>query len=390
MGRGLLFAALSGLGQGIAQSAERDERVRIEKEMQDKRIMDEKGMMAERARIEEEKAIRITEKKNQMERDEALKRGREIDSEVERRQNQRDADSINQKYGSSMTADDAKSLRGNEEARKAYGLSASDRMSNLKDRADAAESLGYTESARESRGQMKIEADERRIDNAEKRAAFMEKYQMAREARLDRLSAVQLDFQKSRADREDARVDLQEKREQRAATATALKSVQDDIKSLAKEMESGMIPEAEMPTAKRTLEALKLDQVRYRKALEKSGLDIGEAEPKGVETPSAAKIQLLLANPDKAADFDAKYGEGMAAKYLKMEGSATSKPQAAPAAQLDKRQDVRSLAIEGLTKGMEETARQIAAANRRGDQVEVQRLLAQLEEQKQAKIRADQ
>jgi hypothetical protein len=285
MGRGLLFAALSGLGQGIAQSAERDEKVRIEKEMQDKRIMDEKGMMAERARIEEEKAIRIAEKKNQMEREEATSRGSAIEAETKRAQNQRIADDINKKYGSSMTADDAESIRGNNEARKAYGLSESSRKSDLMDRADAAQRLGYTDDAKESRGQVQTEIANERLDMAEKRQEQQFEYMKKQEDRRYRMAEAERKWRETRAEREDTKAENIAKNTYRLTVQENLRSVESEIKAFQKEIAGGLDPRQVSIIEDQIAEARE-QQKFYRSALDDL---IGLKKPDSKKPPSPDK-----------------------------------------------------------------------------------------------------
>lgn len=384
-GLGLLFAAASGAANGVSAAMGEEQR-----------FNNEKALMAERARLEEEKSARIAERTRAANQ----KQGEEISAATRQIQNQRDAEQINAKNNSSMTAEDADVLRDKPEARKAYGLLNSNRQSDLEDRATASQNLGYLDAAKEARGEIQTEINNQRVDEGTKTAnrrldiseahnRKMEELAARAESRRQALAESTLSFQKARATKDDSRQEAMTTREERAATAKALDGVNADIKTMQKELSNPLLDPKEAIVIKEQINGLREESKRYRAALAGAGLAGSEAEPQGkpdVEPPQN-KIALLLANPDKAGDFDAKYGKGMASRYL---GSNNNKSMQNPTAQSsapEKRQSPNEMAISGLDKAMDVTARQIAAASNRGDNAEVQRLLTIFEEQKQGKLR---
>jgi hypothetical protein len=283
MGLGLLLSGLSGAGKGAAEVGE-----------QAQKVSDEQALMAARAKLEEEKQLRIEEARSQRERQAGIKQGKDISAGVNDIQNQRDAEAINAANGSSMSAADAQVLRDNPAARKAYGLLDSNRKSDMQDRASAAEKLGYLDAAKEARGQVQDEITNkraedldkntnRRLDQQDTRQASMDKYNMNRESRLDRIAEAQLSFNKARAGKEDARSEQMAVREQRQATQYALKSAQDDIKTLEKEAADPMATPEQAANAKNQIGRLRSEAGRYRAALAAGGMEGSEAAPKAFD-----------------------------------------------------------------------------------------------------------
>lgn len=287
MGLGLLFAGLSGAGKGLADSAE-----------QAQKVYDERALMEERARLEEEKLLRIDQVRSDRARSAGVKQGQDIGTETRRLQNERDAAAINSREGSSMTAEDAQVLRDKPEARKAYGLLGASRTTDLEDRATSAENLGYLDAARETRGMLQTEtanqrnadldaSTNRRLDVQEKNAKFAQEYQMRRESRMDRLAESQLTFQKARAEKEDARSGLIEIKEQRAATSAALRGANDDIKSLQKEAADPMLEPEQKAIVDDQLKEARSEAARYREALAAVGVPGSKPAPKPNEPTKA-------------------------------------------------------------------------------------------------------
>jgi hypothetical protein len=286
MGKGLLFAALSGLGKGLADSAERDEKVRIATEAEDKRMSHEKDMVAERARIEEQKLLRIAESKQRMDREEAASRGAAIDAETKRAQNQRIAEDINKKYGSSMSADDAESIRGNNEARKAYGLSESSRKADLSDRADAAQKLGYLDDAREARGQVQTEIANERLDLAEKKQDQQFEYLKKQDARRERMAQAETKWRETRAEKEDTKAENIAKNNYRLTVQENLRSVDKDIKTFQKELADGMLDPKQKTIVEEQLAEAREQQKFYRSSLDEL---IGLKKPGKPDAPRPDK-----------------------------------------------------------------------------------------------------
>lgn len=368
-GLGLLFSGLSGAGKGLAASAE-----------QDQRVADETRLTQERARLEEEKQLRIDEAKRQRDRSAQVQQGVDIGAAVNQSQNQRDAEAINAKFGSTMSAEDAQALRTNPAARQAYGLLGSTRQSDLEDRANAAESLGYLDAARETRGALQAEIgnqrnkdlDEsttRRLDQQEKRQEQIDKFNQRREDRLDRLASAQLAFQQSRAGKEDARAEQMAEREQRSATVSAMKGAETDIKQLQKELADPLLAEEQKKVIQQQIEQARSDARRFRNALSGAGLEGSDTAPKKF-------------NPD-----DYRIG-GAAPSRQAPAAQAQAAPQRVPNPVAEERQQTpESMAKSGLDTAISTTVRALTAATNKGDKDEEKRLNDLLQEQQRARAR---
>jgi hypothetical protein len=361
-GLGLLFAGLSGAGKALSSSYAQDEEAQRQQQL-----------MQERSRLEEERTLRIEEAKRVAQRQANIQQGQQISAATSDLQNSRDAAAINAANGSNMTADDAAILRNNPEARKAYGLLGSTRQSDLEDRATAAEKLGDLNAAKEIRGQLQTEVqnqryernDEtmnRRLDNQEAHQSQIEKYQQRREDRLDRLASAQLAFQQSRANKEDARSDQAATNAQRAATASALKGVQDDIKSIEKDNVNPMLAPEVKTYNDNQLKQLRSEAARYRSALAGAGLDGSKAPDKPF-------------NPDDFRLPSAKSKSGGMVPNPMAQDSQSAPQKIAPKEQ----------AKSDLDKAINTTVRQLTDASNRGDKTEAGRLNSLLQEQQAAK-----
>lgn len=368
-GLGLLLGGLAGAGRGAAQVGAEDQRALVERDM-----------AAERSRLEEERALRIDEARRSRERAGALKMGEDISAETTRAQNQADADAINAKFGTQMTAEDAAALRGNEEARKAYGLLAGGREGDLEARANAAERLGYLEAARETRGQLQVEQQgkrydkefesrERRADLAEKVAAENEQFRRRAQERQDRLAESQIAFQKARASKEDQRYKDQSERELRLATRDALAGVNNQLKSLEKEAADPLLAPEQKEAIRNQMRELRIEGERYRGALAGAGLE-------GSMAPS---------KPFNPADF--AFGGKSEAPAQRSAAPAAARPAPAPAPEPARRASPREMALQGYEAAIAQTAQQLAAAQNRGDNAEVARLNDLLQQQQAAKAR---
>lgn len=273
-GLGVLFAGLSGAGRALASSAQEEQRVN-----------DESRLMAERARLEEEKALRIDEARRKAGRQADVQMGQDITAETANIQNQRDADAINAANGSSMTAADAAVLRNNPEARKAYGLLGSTRQTELEDRATAAERAGYLDAAKETRGQLQTEfVNQRTIkndENADKRLeadiAFRKEaaaLAARQEDRRARLAEATLAYQKARAEKADSKETEYAEREQRQATVAAMKGLETESRELAKELANDPMA---TPEKRKLIEdqiaSNRQEAAQLRKALTSAGLE---------------------------------------------------------------------------------------------------------------------
>lgn len=316
MGLGLLFGALSGAGGAVADIG-----------AQSQKVNDERALMQERSALEEQRQMRLDEIKRTRDRDYGVKQGKDIDTEVAAMRNKRDAEAINAKNGSSMTAEDAQVLRSNPEARKAYGLLNTNRMDDLRDRGDSAQKLGYLDEAKQVRGDLQSEiANERNTKNdatANRRADILQEYQVRRENRMDRLAEVQERRLAASDARQNSRDDNSATKEQRAATAKALDGVNADIKALEKEAaDSGMADDVKA-VVRRQLTNARAEAERYRNALADAGLKGSEAPAPSITEAAIAKLR---ANPDRAGDFDSLFGKGSSGKYLKQAPATSTKP----------------------------------------------------------------
>lgn len=371
-GLGLLFAGLSGAGKGLAAGAE-----------QDQRVADEQKLYAERSRLEEEKALRIDEAKRTRERQAGIQQGQDIGAATSQLQNQRDAEAINAQYGSQASAEDVQALRTNPEARKAYGLLGSTRQTDLQDRATAAEGLGYLDAARETRGQLQTEiqntrnekVDEstnRRLDQQETRQAQMDKFSQRREDRLDRLADAQLSFQKSRAGKEDARAEQAAEREQRSATVAAMKGAETDARQLQKELADPLLAEEQKKVLQSQLEVARSDARRFRNALSGAGLEGSEKPPKAF-------------NPNDFPVGGGKANVSAGSSGATRVANPVQEERSAPPA---KEQTTNQKAVAALDIALTNTGRDLAAANAKGDQAEIQRLTDIFNQQSAARERA--
>lgn len=368
-GVGLILGALSGGGKGLAASAD-----------QDAREAAESRLMQQRAQLEEEKAARIDELRRTRDRQAGVKMGEDIDAATSQMQNQRDAEAINASQGSQVSAEDAAVLRNNPAARKAYGLLDANRQTGLEDRAAAAEKLGYLDAARESRGQLQTEltnqrneandkSANRRLDQQEARQKSLDEYNARREGRMDRLASAQLTFQKARAEKEDSRATQIAEREQRAATQSAMKGAEQDIKGLQKEMADPLLAPEQKQVLQRQLEQARREARQYREALSGAGLE-------GSQVPSKPFDPDNYALGDKGA---AKSG-GKSVPNPVSDNRAAPQPAA-------KAQSPQQMAVSGLEAAIGKTVRALTDATNRGDKEEAKRLQELLEEQQRARAK---
>lgn len=371
-GMGILLAGLSGAGKGLASSIE-----------QDRRVADDERLMRERARLEEEKMLRIEEARRVATRKAGIAQGQEISAEAGRLQSARDqadADRINTAYGSSMTAADAAGLRdAPEEARKIYGILGASRQSQLEDRATAAENLGYLDAARETRGILQAEIQNQRYEqeSTDRNRRMDQEVQYRREQtglankredRLAGLQAAELSFRKSRAAAEDARAANMDAREQRQATAKALDGANDFIKSLQKERSDPLLDDNQKKMIDEQITETREEAKRLRTLLSGVGIDGGKGG--GGKTLDINKY--LIGSPGNAGDN----------KPRTVPNPVAPSPAPAP------RQSSREMAASTLDRAIDQTVRELTAASNRGDKENVDRLNRQLLEQQAAKRKA--
>lgn len=395
-GLGILLAGISGGGKALAASAAADEESSRRQEL-----------MREQSRLEEEKALRIEEARRVATRAAGVRQGQEISAGaglLQAQRNQADADRINSENagvlgGSNMSAADAATLRNAPaEARKAYGLLGATRQTDLEDRATAAENLGYLDAARETRGMLQTELTNQRnkdVDESTNRRLDMEEKRFeAQEKRAQQQLSAQISHWKA----------MESKAGGDPATQTLAK-----LKLAEFQMQSEWHAElAKAPLGSPEREALMQkgrdfewikdapnDVTTSVKRIDAEGNEI-TTTTKGVAKkaesgagPSPDKIALLRANPDKASDFDAKYGKGMAAKYLEAGGGKAV--TARNPVQQDKKPEPaspRSSARSTLDAVINKTARDLTAANNAGNKAEAERLNKLLQEQQAARAKA--
>lgn len=391
-GLGLLFAGLSGAGKAVASSAEQDQKVAAESRL-----------MNERAKLEEEKALRIDEIRRQRDRQASVQMGSDITAETSNVQNQRDAEAINAKNGSQMSAEDAAVLRDNPEARKAYGLLGSTRQTDLEDRAGAAERLGYLDAARETRNQLNTEVtNQRNIKNDENQDKRLDaevawrKDQAALQARQEdrrtRVAEAELALRRTQAAKADSKEADQATREARMATTAALKGIETDIKQLAKDAADPMLAPEQKAVVMGQLADARDEAKRYRSALAGAGLD-GSAGSKADKPFNPADFPVggkaAAGGKGNANPFEGGAAGGrVPAKLTPGSAERLAAADSAPPARAPARAaSPREQAMSGLDAALQQTGRELAAAQASGDQQEIQRLLAQFQQQQAARQR---
>lgn len=389
-GLGLLFAGLSGAGKALASSAE-----------QDQRAANESKLMQERARLEEEKALRIDEARRTRDRQAGVQMGQEIDATTTQLQNQRDAEAINAANGSQMTAADAQVLRDNPAARQAYGLLASTRQSSLEDRATAAEKLGYLDAARETRGQLQTEISNTRNqkldENADKRldaeVAWRDRQAdlaAKREDRMAHIAEAELSLRRSQAAKADSRESMAAEREARQATAKALDGAQAEIKDIRKALTDPLLAPEQKAELSAQLNAATAEVQRYRSALAGVGVE-GSKAPSKPFNPDDYRTDGK--GGAKGSDGAQRVANPMAGGYAhepaKLTAGARAASSATPAAPA-REQSPRDMALAGLDAALEQTGRELARANAAGNKAEIARLNQLFQQQLAAKQRTQQ
>ncbi len=277
-GLGLLFAGLSGAAKGLSSSLEREQKVEDEKSARAQRFNDEKSLMEERSRLEEERMLRVDAIKTERTRSAGIKQGQEIEGEVTRAQNERITSKAYADEGPNLSAEDVRNMRDKPGGSRITSLLNSTRQTDLEDRAGAASKLGYEDAAKWFR-------TDARLDAADKHTKFMENLQIKQDARAERLARAELDYRKSRADKEDSRADQNDKREARLATSKNLDSVNSDIKALEKaflEAKKNLDNEGAKEIDV-SLRSARLEAAGYRKALASVGIKTPDAAPDAIQ-----------------------------------------------------------------------------------------------------------
>lgn len=276
MGLGMLLSGLSAGGNAVAANAEQDTRMNNDRTLMNERLAHEKMLIGERARIEEEKQLNIDKVRQERTREAGIRQGSEITAESQRAMNERDAAAINAREGSSMTAEDAQALRNSPDARKAYGLTEATRQSDLENRANAAEQLGYLDAAKEIRGQIRNEVldtkNSEQIDLANKREDRLLKFQEESLKRQDQNARQSAAYQSQALKAQSDRDAVMNTREQRSATSKALDGVNSLIAQTNKEIKDTFDPNDKKELIGK-LKILQDESMIYRKSLAGAGLE---------------------------------------------------------------------------------------------------------------------
>lgn len=286
----------------------------------------------------------------------AVQQGKAINEGATGLLNSNVATRINSTLGSTIdpTNPDSKAtieaIRNNPDAAKAYGVEPDSDLVKAKARADSARNIGDLSAAAEEdknvrnlvTDQRNVKTDERenkRLDNLQDfQKAQTERQQTLAEATLayqNRMAGIQERIATStdmRANSAESRAQEQVVREQRLATSTALKSVQDDINKLQTVANSplnlGVDPTTKQPKAApllKQIESLRQEESRYRQALAGTGVPLPDTPTNAAptETPTAASNQRVLADPTLAPAYIKRFGQ---AAYDALVKSSPKKP----------------------------------------------------------------
>lgn len=254
------------------------------------------NQMRDDAALEKEKAraqfnADLDEKKQQTKLKLAAEMGQKISDGADQMNFGRIADGINQKNGSSMTADDAKEIAKNPEALKAYGIIDRSRAQTLDDKASVAEKLGALDQAKDIRGQQQVEISRERDEKrdahmikqdtlAEKRWQTQDEWQKSRAVIADRIASAQ----EARMGRMESNQSTQMEKAELRATQQSLQSVLKDAAT-----EDDKI-QAQMLSANTTPEQLKLLEGRQKIVAQQRALASNELlKLAGVEPAKAAE-----------------------------------------------------------------------------------------------------
>ena len=319
MGMGLLFAGLSGAGKGLSESA-----------VQSQKFSDEQALMQERARLEEEKQLRIDEVTRQrnaapLNRLQALTQqaaGEDVPVEAEpvtattsagaKEAGLQDGligmtrEQVLAYKDPAMLAQYDKQIAADNKL--AQGAVAGQTRKRTSDEAfDAGMANAQTndlEAYKAGTGLLSVRKDLRNADNADRRADQADKRQADSVDANKRAQDRQDLLAQSRIEVDQAKIALEYaqsngasarevsalKREQINATKAAWNAVNAETKSLEKELADPMLSEAQKIVVKRQLDASRAVAKSYRDALSEAGLmgsavkqeDVQESDPLGI------------------------------------------------------------------------------------------------------------
>lgn len=175
-----------------------------------------------------------------------------------------------------------------------------------------------------------VKADEEGT-RRERRLDILEDFQQKQADRQQMLAEATLAHQKrmeaASATRDAAAItkaEAAEKGAQRAATATALKGVNDDIKALEKEAADLSVDPGKKKVIERQLVGMRSEAAGYRARLAAAGLPEGEKSAPEPVAPPPAAIEALRKEPGRAAEFEAKYPGAKASAFLPAAKAAPS------------------------------------------------------------------
>jgi hypothetical protein len=194
--------------------------------------------------------------------------------------------------GTDVTADEAAGMPP--ETRKLYDLPVDDEQSRYRRRIKAAEQEGVLDAAKDARAGLNTEITSAKNDKqneiANKRADLVAETQRQAAERADRLASVR-EASVARAESgQTERAKLANEREQRMATQSALKSVQDDLRRLQTELKTEFDPNAQS-AIKTQIANLTREQAQYRSALGGAGIQ-GQPGPEPQNAPKTDRPPL--------------------------------------------------------------------------------------------------
>lgn len=265
--------------------------------------------------VQESMAQRAEERK----RAQALQQGQAVSAGATGLLNTAAASSIDASLGSHIdpsNPDSAASLaaiRANPEAMKAYGLPQETDLTKAKARAEAARNTGDVAAAgEEDKNVRNLVTDARNVDqdaSTNKRLDNLQVFQEAQAKRQDMLAQATLNYQKTMLEKTDTRAQEAAAREQRQATASALKGVTDVIKDLQKEKTAMDVTPEKAKVLDSQMQSAQAEAAQYRRALAGSGLPDVAAPATPPETPTAATNAKLLSDPTLAPAYIKRFGQ---------------------------------------------------------------------------------
>jgi hypothetical protein len=366
---GLLNAVAAGLGGAASSMA--DSYGRRNEAIEGDRIMKERQRLEmERTRAVEAMREEFSIRGEARKRDAALTQAREIEAGVRDAQDKRISDRTQAPVGPSLSPEDVRAKRDQPGGSPISGLLNSTRRSEAEDRASVAAKLGYADAAKEYRNEARDEARSERDD--------------VRDARENKRIDAQIAHQDKQLNAQIAHWEDIKKRSGGSGIEGMLAKakLEEFQMQRAWQMELSKTPvgspeRAALLQKGRDFEWIKdapNDVTVTKKSFDENGNEI--------TTTTKGVAQQTGAGPSKPFDpNDFRPKPSGAAKPA----SAPVRADAAPKAQ--ERKSPKDMAIDGFDQAITKTARDLAAADRRGDKAEAARLNLLLQEQQRAKVR---